>query len=532
MSKLEQLQRELSEGRIERREFIKRATAMGMAAAIPGLVLSEEAKAAAPRRGGKLRQALRGGATSDSLEGATLLDTHNINTSYQVRNCLTEITGEGDVVGDLAESFEPSADAATWTFRLRKDVDFHNGKRLFAEDVIDSLNQHRGKDTKSGASGIMEPIQEIKADGDRTVVFKLREGSADFPFLMSDYHLTIAPAGTRGADWDRGIGTGPFILANWEPGVRSATKRNPSYFKEGQPYFDEVESLNIQDVNARTNGLKTGRVDLAEAPELKTVHLLERSPGIRIIETSANKHFTFPMLTEVPPYDDNNVRLAIKHAVDREALLKTILRGHGYVGNDHPIGRGQKYFNHDLEQRHYDIDKAKFYLKKAGLSTLSVKLHAADAAFAGAVDASVLYKEEAAPAGIDIEVVREPDDGYWANVWMVKPFSACYWSGRATEDWMFSVTYASGADWNDTHWEHKRFNKLLRAARAELDDHKRGELYAEMQQIVRDEGGVVIPVFANFVNALSEKIGTPAATAGNWTLDGDKNHERWWFKEA
>ena len=188
------------------------------------------------------------------------------------------------------------------------------------------------------------------------------------------------------------------------------------------------------------------------------------------------------MRTDTAPFDNNDVRLALKYALDREALLKTVLRGHGAVGNDHPISPANYYHASELPQRTYDPDKAKFHLKKAGLTSLSVDLSAADAAFAGAVDAAVLYREHAAVAGIEINVVREPNDGYWSNVWMNKPWGMCYWGGRPTEDWMFSTSYAAGASWNDSFWNHERFNKLLLLARAELDEtHLRREMYVEMQ---------------------------------------------------
>ena len=528
MRKLEDLKRQLSEGRIDRRQFIKQATVLGMAAAVPLSIRVEEAKAAAPKRGGKLRQAVRGGSTSDSLEGAVLFDSHNVNTSWQIRNNLTEVTADGDVTGELADGWEANKDATVWAFKLRDGVEFHNGKTLDADDVVHSINVHRRPDTKSGASGAVAGIEELKADGPN-VIFTLKEGNADFPFLMADYHLTIAPAETEGKQWDEGIGTGAYVLTAWEPGVRSASKRNPNYFKEGRAHFDEVETLNVLDVNARTNSLRTGAVDVIEAPELKTLHLLDKAPDINVVEANANKHHEFIMDTRVPPFDNNDVRLALKYAINRQALLDTILRGRGYVGNDHSIGRGQKYFAKEIPQREIDLDKARFHLKKAGLAKLSVKLHAADAAWAGAVDGALLFKEHAAPAGIDIEVVREPGDGYWSNVWMKEAFTASYWAGRVTEDWMFSVGYAEDAAWNAAYWKHERFNKLLKLARAELDESKRREMYAEMQLIVRDEGGTIIPMFGNFVSATTTKVQTPDKVAGNWALDGWKSAERWWF---
>jgi len=168
-------------------------------------------------------------------------------------------------------------------------------------------------------------------------------------------------------------------------------------------------------------------------------------------------------------------------------------------------------------------------LKKAGLDSLTVDFSAADAAFAGAVDGAVLMREHAAPAGIDINIIREPNDGYWSNVWMKKPWVACYWGGRPTQDWMFSQAYAEGANWNDTYWSHERFNKLLLEGRGELNAAKRAEIYGEMQQILRDEGGVVVWAFANYVYAMSDKVQHGPDVAANWELDGGRYVERWWF---
>ena len=187
--------------------------------------------------------------------------------------------------------------------------------------------------------------------------------------------------------------------------------------------------LSVIDLNARTTSLISGDVHAIDKLDLKTVGLMERNPGITINSVDGNQHYTFAMNTTVPPFDDNNVRLALKHAIDRQALVDKILFGYGTVGNDHPIGRGQRFYNEGLEQTSYDPEKAKEYLKAAGLDSLTVELAAADAAFPGAVDAAILFQNSAAAAGITIDVARKPNDGYWADVWMKHPFSAVYWAG-------------------------------------------------------------------------------------------------------
>ena len=292
-----------------------------------------------------------------------------------------------------------------------------------------------------------------------------------------------------------------------------------------------MENLFIGDVNARTNALQTDEIDCMSNVDLKTVHLLKRASGIKVFDTTGNKHATLPMNTTQAPYDNNHVRLALKHAIDREQWLKVIVKGYGEIGNDIPVGPANIYraTTDEVPQRSYDPDKAKFHLKEAGIDSLSVQFHSADTAFEGAVDAAQLYRESAKACGIDLEVVREPNDGYWANVWMKKPWTASYWGGRPTEDWVFSQIYSEGADWNETFWSHEKFNKILVEARAELDSAKRREMYVEMQRILNEEGGVIVPFFIAYVHAANERVVLPETMASNWELDGHKNAERWSF---
>lgn len=528
MTELLRLTNMLNEKKISRRQFITQASALGLAAAVSPVLLSGTARAATPKKGGRLIMGCTGGSTTDSMDPASLTSNMNQNLNWQIRNNLVEIDHNFSPVPELAESWEASPNAAVWHFKLRKGVEFHNGKTMTAEDVIFSINHHLGEDSKSGAKGYLKNIKTIKADGNYGVTFELAGGSADFPFILGDYHLSICPAETSGQEWEKGIGTGGYILESWEPGVRAFARRNPNYWKAGRAHFDEIETLSIVDTNARTNALKTGQIHYMDRVELKTVHLMKRMPGINITSTTGTAHYTIPMLVDQSPYNDNNVRMALKLAINREELLKQILRGYGELGNDHPIAPVNRYYARDLEQRRYDPEKAGFYMKKAGMLDHTFNLHAADAAFAGAVDAAILIKEQAKKAGIRINVVREPDDGYWSNVWIKKEWCMCYWGGRPVEDMMFSVAYAKGAPWNDTHWENKRFNELLVDARAELDTARRRALYAEMQEICRNDSGTIVPMYNQMVEGSSDKLGH-GPVSGHMAMDGMRNGERWWF---
>lgn len=531
MSPKKELEHLLAIGKITRRDFLSRLTAMGVTTLIPSALSPVAAHAEEPKKGGRFRLGLAGGSTTDSLDPATITDAMMYNVNWQLRNCLVEVDYQGRFVPELAESWDPSPDAATWTFTLRKGVEFHNGKTLAAEDVVHSINHHRGKDSKSAAKGIVDPIQEIKADGKHTVVFALREGNADFPFTMSDPHLPIVPAGTKGADWEKGIGTGGYVLKQFEPGYQALAKRNKNYWKEGRAHFDEVETIGIQNVTDRIVALHRGLFDVMNRFDLRLNHLLPKARDIQIINVTGTKHFSIPMRTDREPFNNEDVRSALKFAIDREALLKKILLGYGSVGNDHPIAPAQKYHASALPQREYDPDKARYHMEKAGMLDHTFRLHVADAAWPGvkAADAAMLYKGQAAKAGIKIEIEIESDDGYWSNIWMKKPWVMCYWSGRVTADLMFSTTYAADSTWNDMFWKHERFNKLLKEARGELEEAKRTEMYFEMQRIVHDEGGVIIPLFANNIEVARKNVGFKNP-AGNWELDGHRCAERWWFR--
>ncbi|MCQ8784007.1 ABC transporter substrate-binding protein [Mangrovibrevibacter kandeliae] len=511
---------------LSRRSILKGGAGLAASAAAGSLWMPRPARAA-PKKGGDFKLGIASGSTTDSLDPGTYADNYMQSVGHALHNFLTEVTNTGELQGELAESWEASPDARTWTFKIRKGVEFHDGKSLTPADVVASMEHHRGEGSTSAATSLLDPVTEVKADGD-VVVFTLAAGNADFPYLVSDYHLAILPASDGKVDPTSGVGCGAYKLKSFEPGVRTLVEKNGSYWKSDRGWFDTVEFLVIADVVARTNAMATGEIHAMNRIDLKTVSLLERNKALEIYSVNGGQHYTLPMNTQAAPFDDKNVRMALKYAIDRQVMLDTLLRGYGEIGNDQPVTAGYKFFNAELPQRGYDPDKAKFHLRQAGLDSLKVDLSASDAAFAGAVDAAVLFKEQAAKAGIEVNVVREPADGYWDSVWLKKPFCMSYWGGKPTADWALTIGYAKDAAWNDTHWDNERFNTLLVAARAELDEARRTEMYAEMQTLLNEDGGVILPVFANYNGAISTRIGHDTL-ASNWDLDGLRAAERWWF---
>ncbi|HVZ01691.1 MAG TPA: ABC transporter substrate-binding protein [Dongiaceae bacterium] len=514
---------------IDRRSLIKAAGVMGLGAAVSPLIVPRPARAAS--KGGHLKMGSSQGSTTDSIEPGTYENGFTIMLSYTIQGKLTIVGPDNQLHGDLAESWEAADGAKKWTFKLR-DAEFHNGKPVRASDVVASLNHHRGADTKSAAKPIMANVKDIKADGDKTVVVELNSGDADFPYIVTDYQLCICMADDAGKiDWnDDGSRSGPYKLKEYNPGVRAAFEKAANHWNKDVGFLDSAEALTIGDVTARQNALLTGEVDVIDRPDVRTLEMLKRAPNLTVEEASGFRFHGFTMFCDTPPFDNKDVRLALKYAIDREAMVKTALLGHGSIGNDQPITPAYRYYDAGLKPFDYDLDKAKFHLKKAGLSSLDVDLSASSAAFAAAVDCSVLYKSQAAPAGINLNVINEPADGYWDNVWLKKPFIATDWAGRPTEDLMFSVEFKAGAPWNDTHFNNAQFEKLLVEARAELDESKRHEMYADMQKILQDDGGIIIPMIPNNIWAFNKKVKHAESISKAMELDGWQFISRWWIE--
>ena len=512
-----------------RRDFMVGAMALGLTASAASAMWSSRAHASTPKKGGHMRAGLNDSNTIDSLDSATYNATTMIAVSRAFRDSLVEVGQDNSAAPGLAESWEASDDATEWRFKLRSGVEFSNGKSLTTEDVINSINTHRGEDSKSGAKGVFEAIDDVTADGKDTVVVKLAAGNADFPYLLTDYHLTIVPTVDGKADVLSTHGTGTYLLKDFEPGIRATFEKNPNAWQGDEfGYVDSAELVTILDDTARVNALVTGEVDIINRPALKTINRLKRKAGVNIVDVESNLAFTHPMRMEGAPFDNYDFRMALKLATNREAFVEKVLYGYGRVGNDQPIGPKFASYDPDLKVE-MDLDKAKFHLKKSGVGDTAIKYRFADTAYGGAGDAAELVLEDWQAAGINVELVREPKDGYWSNVWNVKPFCACYWGPRPVEDMILSICYTGGAPWNDTNVDIASVNALVTACRAELDQAKRKDMYQTVQHILSDRGGTIVPAFGKDIAATTDKIGIGPEIGGGWEMDGGHFIKRWWM---
>ncbi len=494
---------QIDAARLNRRSFLNRSAAFGLTAALGTSLLPGAVRADEPKKGGTLRMGLGGGETTDTLDPGLSDSPVPFSVNRQWGDTLVNVTPDGQIEPRLAESATPNDDGTVWTFKIRQGVKFHDGSDLTVDDVVATMKRHSDENAKSGALGIMQGIADIKADGEN-VVFTLSTGNADLPYLLSDYHLVIQPKGGVDAP-NAAIGTGTYKLVSAEAGVRYAFEKNPNDWDTTRGHYDAVEIIVINDSTARSSALQSGQVDAINRVDPKVAKLLARSPGVVVNNVSGRGHYVFIMHCDTAPFDNVDLRLALKYGINRQEMVDKILDGYGSIGNDIPVNTAYPLFT-PQEQYEYDPAKAAEHYKKSGHDGSPITLIVADTAFPGAVDAASLFQQSAQAAGIPLEIQRVPDDGYWSDVWNVKPFCASYWGGRPVQDQMWSTAYLSTADWNDTKYKNPKLDEMILAARGETDVAKRTELYAEIGKLVHDDGGTICPMFNDFVDANTDKI--------------------------
>ncbi|WP_376870326.1 ABC transporter substrate-binding protein [Albirhodobacter sp. R86504] len=510
---------------LSRRGFLGRVSALALTIAAGSMLSPRPVLAQEPIKGGTLKMGLGGGGSTDSLDPALASNAVTFHVMRTLGEPLVDVTADGQLEMRLAASVESSEDAKTWRFQIRQGVEFHTGAPVTPADVLATLERHSDENAQSGALGIMQGIESMSVDGDWVVV-NLTTANADLPYLMSDYHLQIQPNGGRDAP-DSGVGAGAYKLVSAEPGVRYTFEKHQNYWDTTRGHYDAVEFIIINDSTARMAAVQSGQVHVANLVEPKVAGLLTRAPGLSVKNVSGRGHYVFVMHCDTAPFDNNDLRLALKYAINRQEMVEKILKGYGTIGNDFPINAAYPLFDDSIPQREFDLAKAAEHYQASGHDGSPIVLKVADSVFPGAIDAAALFQQSAAAAGIPLEIQRVPNDGYWSEVWNKEPFCASFWGGRPVQDQMYSTGYLSTADWNDTRFKNPEFDALLLSARGELDTAKRKATYLEMAQTIHDEGGVICPMFNDFVEAVSDQIQGWVADGGQDTMNGLAPHKTW-----
>ncbi|QTH12330.1 ABC transporter substrate-binding protein [Pseudomonas corrugata] len=495
---------------MSRRHALQMLGLAGVAAAGAGSLFGAAGKlladdAATPGKGkpgGRIRVAGISSSTSDTLDPAKGSSSTDYVRHYMFYNGLTRFDSHMVPQLELAERID-TTDATLWVITLRKEVTFHNGKGLTAADVVYSLLRHKDPITGSKVLPLAEQFAEVKANGTHEVQIRLSGPNAELPSILAVSHMLIVPEGT--SDFSQGVGTGPFKVKEFKPGVRSIGARNTNYWKPGLPYLDEIEFIGIADEPSRVNALLSGDVQIINEVNPRSTTRIKDSTTHRVVDSPSGNYTDLIIRQDQMPGQRPEFTEAMKLLLDREQVKSAIFRGFARVGNDHPIAPGSRFYNVDLPQRTYDPEKARFLLKKAGMESISMPVMCSPAA-TGSVDVAVLLQQSAKEAGLKLNVNRLPSDGYWSNHWAKHPLSFGNINPRPNADMLFSQFFQSTAPWNESGWKNAQFDQLLIQARGETDEVKRGKMYADMQTLVHDHCGIGIPVFISNIDGVDQRV--------------------------
>ncbi len=478
-----------------RRELLGWLAAMGMTGTPAGGVLlrAETALAQTPRRGGRIKVAMAGSGTQDTLDPARGSYSTDYIRGFMFHNGLTLLDGSLTPQLELAEAIE-TTDVTTWHIRLRSGIRFHDGSPLTSADVVYTLERIKDPRTASTGRALATQMAEITATGPLEVKVVLSAPNADFPVILGVSQFLVVKAGTT--DFAKANGTGPFLCREFAPGVRSVATRNPNYWKEGRPYLDEVEVIAIADESARVNALLAGDVQIAAqiSPRLKRRVVTNRSFGV--FETAGGYYDNFILRQDADPTRNPDLVLAVKYLQNRDQMRTAL---DGVIANDQPIDPTNRFHFAGLPQRPFDADKAKFHLARSGIGNTRLPLHVIGGS--QAADKAQIFQHAAQAAGLQVDLQRMPAAGYWTNVWFKHPFTMGSINPRPSADVLFTLFFKSDSPWNESGWRNERFDQLLGAARAELDEAKRRQMYADMQTIVHEQCGIGIPLFTGFNDA-------------------------------
>ncbi|MEU3724511.1 ABC transporter substrate-binding protein [Streptomyces sp. NPDC031705] len=422
----------------------------------------------------------------------------------------------------LAERWEPNAALDTWTITLRK-ASFHDGRPVTARDVLYSYRRIADPKGTFRAKASLEPIDlhASRAVDAATVEFRLKRPYAEFPNVLAAFGAHIVPEGTT--SFDRPVGSGPFTFGSFTPGTSLLVKRNDAYW-EGAPPLDRVEFLVASEESARVTALLGGQVQYAHELSPVTARTHEGKGRIEVIRLPGSSMQGFVMKTDRPPFDDKRVRQAFFLIADRRELVDGALSGAGEIGND-LFGKGYRYYASGLPQRTRDLDRARALLKEAGAEHLRVTLDTAPAA-TGFIEAAGIFKEQAAKAGVTVEVKVGNKDTYWKDILDNGTF-ASYRSGSMPIESHVSQRLLSGSTTNATKWRHKDFDDLYQQAQSTRDEQERAALYERMQRRLHDEGGFLIWGFSDWIVATAPTVHGVSAQAPANTLDWARFDRVW-----
>jgi peptide/nickel transport system substrate-binding protein len=542
-----EVQEQLRQGRISRREFLRVVTLLGVSAPAayalaacggapvqPGTVSPTSAPAAptaapaagaatAPaaaaggiKRGGVLKVGIQVPAVDHPARYSWVFDSNEFRQVYEY---LTE-TGPDNITRPyLLESWTPSDDLTKWTLTLRKGIKWSNGDELTSEDVLFNFKEWLKPETKSSILGLWEgflKIENVKAVDDYTIELGLDAPKLDVPETLFHYPAQIMHRSFNGdLTTLKNPGTGPMKLDEFKVGERVKVSKREGYWQNGAdgqplPYLDGIEYIDLgNDQTAYVSALLDGQIDTIYDPTVDTYQALKDNPKVKVDPITTSQVRVLRMRVDLDPWKDNKVRQALKLSQDREAILDKAYFGQGELGGDfHASPVHPEYAPIDLPK--YDPEKAKALLAEAGVQTPVPVAISVGTGWTDVVAYAENLKETAKASGFDVTLDTMPNNSYW-DKWTETPVGITPWTHRPLAVMVLPLAYiadSTGAPvpWNESRWVDEEFTTLLKKAQGTLDVEARKAIMKDIERIQMERGSIAVAWWQSVWNIYSPVI--------------------------
>lgn len=499
---------------ISRRDFLRTASALGMAAgavyATAGIVPA--ARAQAVRKGGTLRFGMKLQELKDPQHFQWI---ESSNVSRGLVEYLTTYAADGVVKPYLAESWKVSDDGMTFDIFLRKGIKWSNGDEFNADDVVHNFARWRVADNESinkseWGDGVAKDIEKV---GAHQVRLHLTQPDVSVAHRLFAYPTTILHRSfdDAGADIVKNpIGTGPFSLENFQVGEGALLKRREDYWGGpdglGGAYLDAVQFIDLgEDEQANTSALVSKQVDWLYKIGPKQLDILGKMPHVQVLDIATAQTPVIRFHTDTPPFDNPQLRQAIIHAAGNMEMMDKAYRGQGEVAENHHTAPFQPdYFNLGNPPKQ-DLQKAAELIEAAGMKGQEIQVTLGNTQGTWEQDTCQVLQQQCVNAGINLQLNVLPTAQYW-EVWDTNPFGLTFWTHRPLAIMLHKLAYRSDAKWNETAFKNDAYDAALDAAVASPDPKSASQHMKVCQQQLLDNFVMVQPFWIKDFTCGDKKV--------------------------